>query len=211
MIFIKKHFLNKLIKFSWTIPIFIILLISISSLISQSNKILKLQNPVIYYNGAIFTLEKDKTGKEIIQQAMRTENGKITHIGTNEKVLKLKNSQTSLVDLNGKSVFPSFVGIKIKQDEKLTEVFKQIQEIKKQGFLTNSNERLNLFLEAFRNLTIKTAIQNNTEKEEGTLSPGKIANFIILDKNPLLFNPAKYNEINVFLTIFEGRNPQLNN
>ena len=148
MIFIKKHFLNKLIKFSWTIPIFIILLISISSLISQSNKILKLQNPVIYYNGAIFTLEKESI---------------------------------------------------------MNEVLYQMNEISKKGFWNGSHEKLALFLEAFRNLTIKNAIQNNTENEVGSLSSGKLANIIILDKNPLLYNPAKYNEIQVYSIILEGK------
>ena len=80
-------------------------MIGINVVISQSSKNFNLQNPVIYYNGAIFTLEKDKTGKEKIEQALRTENGKITHIGTNEKILKLKNNKTTLFDLNGKSLF----------------------------------------------------------------------------------------------------------
>ncbi|MBQ1197695.1 MAG: amidohydrolase family protein [Spirochaetaceae bacterium] len=62
-----------------------------------------------------------------------------------------------------------------------------------------------MFLEAFRNLTIKNAIQNNTENEVGSLSSGKLANFIILDKNPLLYNPAKYNEIQVYSIILEGK------
>ena len=70
---------------------------------------------------------------------------------------------------------------------------------------TEIEYRLNLFLEAFRNLTINQAIQNKTENYQGSLLPEKFANFIILDKNPLLFNPAKYNEIEVYATVLEGR------
>jgi predicted amidohydrolase YtcJ len=196
---------TKFLKFSYILPIFLLFLIILQGLFSQQNLNKKHQNPVIYYNGAIFTLEKDKTGKEKIEQALRTENGKITHIGTNEKILKLKNNKTTLFDLNGKSLFPAFVEKKLEKESIMNEVFYQMNEISKKGFWNGSHEKLALLLEAFRNLTIKNAIQNNTENEVGSLSSGKLANFIILDKNPLLYNPAKYNEIQVYSIILEGK------
>lgn len=196
---------TKFLKFSYILPIFLLFLIILQGLFSQQNLNKKHQNPVIYYNGAIFTLEKDKTGKEKIEQALRTENGKITHIGTNEKILKLKNNKTTLFDLNGKSLFPAFVEKKLEKESIMNEVLYQMNEISKKGFWNGSHEKLALFLEAFRNLTIKNAIQNNTENEVGSLSYGKLANFIILDKNPLLYNPAKYNEIQVYSIILEGK------
>lgn len=196
---------TKFLKFSYILPIFLLFLIILQGLFSQQNLNKKHQNPVIYYNGAIFTLEKDKTGKEKIEQALRTENGKITHIGTNEKILKLKNNKTTLFDLNGKSLFPAFVEKKLEKESIMNEVLYQMNEISKKGFWNGSHEKLALFLEAFRNLTIKNAIQNNTENEVGSLYSGKLANFIILDKNPLLYNPAKYNEIQVYSIILEGK------
>lgn len=203
-----SSFKEKFLKFSFILPIFLFFLIILQGIISQPSLNKNLQNPVIYYNGAIFTLEKDKTGKEIIQQALRTENGKITHIGTNEKILKLKNNKTTLFDLNGKSLFPAFVEKKLEKESIMNEVLYQMNEISKKGFWNGSHEKLALFLEAFRNLTIKNAIQNNTENEVGSLSSGKLANFIILDKNPLLYNPAKYNEIQVYSIILEGKRLQ---
>jgi predicted amidohydrolase YtcJ len=199
---------TKFLKFSYILPIFLLFLIILQGIFSQQNLNKKHQNPVIYYNGAIFTLEKDKTGKEKIEQALRTENGKITHIGTNEKILKLKNNKTTLFDLNGKSLFPAFVEKKLEKESIMNEVLYQMNEISKKGFWNGSHEKLALFLEAFRNLTIKNAIQNNTENEVGSLSSGKLANFIILDKNPLLYNPAKYNEIQVYSIILEGKRLQ---
>lgn len=196
---------TKFLKFSYILPIFLLFLIILQGLFSQQNLNKKHQNPVIYYNGAIFTLEKDKTGKEKIEQALRTENGKITHMGTNEKILKLKNNKTTLFDLNGKSLFPAFVEKKLEKESIMNEVLYQMNEISKKGFWNGSHEKLALFLEAFRNLTIKNAIQNNTENEVGSLSSGKLANFIILDKNPLLYNPAKYSEIQVYSIILEGK------
>ena len=39
----------------------------------------------------------------------------------------------------------------------------------------------------------------------GTIQVGKFANFIILDKNPLLYNPSKFTDIKVYKTVNEGR------
>lgn len=200
----KLQIVNKMIKFTWILTIFLILSILLNVLISQPKKKYNIQSPIIYFNGAIFTLEKDKQGKDIIEQSIRTENGIITHIGKNEKTIKLKNNKTKLVDLNGKSVFPAFVNKTIEDELIMGEVFYEMNIIKKAGFRSNSNEKINLFLEAFRNLTIKQAIINKTETKQGSLSPGKLANFIILDKNPLIYNPTKYNEIKVFKTVYEG-------
>lgn len=196
---------EKFLKFSFILPAFLFFLIILQGIISQPTLHKNLQNPVIYYNGAIFTLEKDKTGKEIIQQALRTENGEITHIGTNEKILKLKNRKTTLFDLNGKSLFPAFVEKKLEKENIMNEVFYQMKEISKKGYWNGSHEKLALFLEAFRSLTIQPAISNNEDKNIGSIKEGKLANFIILDKNPLLYNPSKYNEIEVYTLVLEGK------
>ena len=196
---------EKFLKFSFILPIFLFFLIILQGIISQPTLHKNLQNPVIYYNGAIFTLEKDKTGKEIIQQALRTENGEITHIGTNEKILKLKNRKTTLFDLNGKSLFPAFVEKNLEKETIMKDVLSQMKEISKKGYWNGSHEKLALFLEAFRSLTIQPAISNNEDKNIGSIKEGKLANFIILDKNPLLYNPAKYNEIEVYTLVLEGK------
>ena len=196
---------EKFLKFSFILPIFLFFLIILQGIISQPTLHKNLQNPVIYYNGAIFTLEKDKTGKEIIQQALRTENGEITHIGTNEKILKLKNRKTTLFDLNGKSLFPAFVEKNLEKETIMKDVLSQMKEISKKGYWNGSHEKLALFLEAFRSLTIQPAIANNEDKNIGSIKEGKLANFIILDKNPLLYNPSKYNEIEVYTLVLEGK------
>ena len=196
---------EKFLKFSFILPIFLFFLIILQGIISQPTLHKNLQNPVIYYNGAIFTLEKDKTGKEIIQQALRTENGEITHIGTNDKILKLKNRKTTLFDLNGKSLFLSFVEKNLEKETIMKDVLFQMKEISKKGYWNGSHEKLALFLEAFRSLTIQPAISNNEDKTIGSIKEGKLANFIILDKNPLLYNPSKYNEIEVYTLVLEGK------
>lgn len=200
-----SSFKEKFLKFSFILLIFLFFLIILQGIISQPTLHKNLQNPVIYYNGAIFTLEKDKTGKEIIQQALRTENGEITHIGTNDKILKLKNRKTTLFDLNGKSLFPAFVEKNLEKETIMKDVLFQMKEISKKGYWNGSHEKLALFLEAFRSLTIQPAISNNEDKTIGSIKEGKLANFIILDKNPLLYNPSKYNEIEVYTLVLEGK------
>lgn len=201
----KEYLLKKIVKFSWILPFTFFFLLVIENLVSQTSFIQNIQNPVIYYNGAIFTLEKDNSNKEIIEQALRTENGKITHIGTNTNILKLKSTKTTLIDLNGKSVFPAFVSMDVDEELIMNEIFLQMKKLKKDGYWKTSNEKLNLFLDAFRTLTIKQAKLDNVDKILGSIQVGKFANFIILDKNPLLYNPSKITDIKVYKTINEGR------
>jgi hypothetical protein len=139
-----SSFKEKFLKFSFILPIFLFFLIILQGIISQPSLNKNLQNPVIYYNGAIFTLEKDKTGKEIIQQALRTENGEITHIGTNEKILKLKNRKTTLFDLNGKSLFPAFVEKNLEKENSYLKVI-NIETIFPNKLIVHCAEREEFF------------------------------------------------------------------
>jgi len=168
----KEYLLKKIVKFSWILPFTFFFLLVIENLVSQTSFNQNIQNPVIYYNGAIFTLEKDNSNKEIIEQALRTENGKITHIGTNTNILKLKSTKTTLIDLNGKSVFPAFVSMDVDEELIMNEIFLQMKKLKKDGYWKTSNEKLNLFLDAFRTLTIKQAKLDNVDKPVLSLIKG---------------------------------------
>ena len=43
------------------------------------------------------------------------------------------------------------------------------------------------------------------EKSKGTLTPGKLADFVILDKNPLKINSLEINKIKIVESIKEGK------
>ena len=58
----------------------------------------------ILYNANIITMEE-----EIIKKAVCFENGKILKVGTNEEVLKLKDSNDEIIDMKGKTILPSFI------------------------------------------------------------------------------------------------------
>lgn len=57
----------------------------------------------IYINGNFITLEN----LEI--EALLIENGVIKKMGTREEILKLKNEETEIIDLNGKTIMPAFI------------------------------------------------------------------------------------------------------
>lgn len=59
--------------------------------------------------------------------------------------------------------------------------------------------------DALRALTIWAAYQSYQEDRKGSLKPGKLADFVILDRNPLKVEPASLRDIRVMETIKEGR------
>lgn len=59
----------------------------------------------IYFNGAIHTMIRD--GDRV--EALAVTNGKISAVGTKDNLLAIKDSETKLVDLAGKSLLPGFI------------------------------------------------------------------------------------------------------
>lgn len=59
----------------------------------------------IYFNGKIVTVNDNNPTAE----AVLIEEGKIAKVGTNDDILSLKNENTNLVDLEGKTMLPGFV------------------------------------------------------------------------------------------------------
>ena len=59
-------------------------------------------------------------------------------------------------------------------------------------------------MDALKSITINAAYQYFEEKTKGSLEPGKLADFVILDKNPLKVEPMTIKEIHVVETVKEG-------
>ncbi len=58
---------------------------------------------------------------------------------------------------------------------------------------------------AFRGVTLDAAYSLRQETERGSIEPGKLANFTILDENPLTVDAMAIKDIGVWGTVMEGR------
>ncbi len=66
------------------------------------------------------------------------------------------------------------------------------------------NQRISV-LEALEGVTLNAAYTINLEKDYGSISVGKYANFTVLSENPLTINPLKIKDIEIRGTIEEGK------
>ena len=72
------------------------------------------------------------------------------------------------------------------------------------GRVADENQRVSREA-ALRAVTLEAAHSLKLERELGSLVPGKLANFTILDENPVTCPPLKIREIGVWGTVHEGR------
>ncbi|MFN9538742.1 MAG: amidohydrolase family protein, partial [Planctomycetota bacterium] len=72
------------------------------------------------------------------------------------------------------------------------------------GKVVGPDERVSPY-DALRAVTSTAAYQLKVEKSKGTLEAGKLADLVILDKNPLKVEPATIKKILVLETIKEGK------
>lgn len=73
----------------------------------------------------------------------------------------------------------------------------------KAGKIIGEDERISP-LEALKAITINAAYQYFEEETKGSIEEGKLANLVILDKNPLKVPPMEIKEIKVLTTLREG-------
>jgi hypothetical protein len=60
-------------------------------------------------------------------------------------------------------------------------------------------------MDALKSITINAAYQHFEESSKGSLEPGKVADFVILDKNPLDVDPITLKDLRIMETIKEGK------
>jgi len=59
--------------------------------------------------------------------------------------------------------------------------------------------------QALRAITIEAAYSWRQEDWIGSIAPGKIANFTVLEEDPTAVDPLKLKDIAIWGTVFEGR------
>ena len=83
-------------------------------------------------------------------------------------------------------------------------VWTAVQRTSRSGQVIGGSERLTPY-EALKCITIWSAYQHFEEDKKGTLEKGKLADIVILDKNPLKVAPDTIKDIQVIETIKEGQ------
>jgi len=79
-----------------------------------------------------------------------------------------------------------------------------VNRTSRSGKVMGPDERLTP-IEALKAITLWGAYQHFEDKTKGSIETGKLADFVILDKNPLSVDPATINQIRVLETIKEGQ------
>jgi len=83
-------------------------------------------------------------------------------------------------------------------------VWSAVNRISRNGEVIGAEERINPY-DALRAITIWSAYQHFEEIKKGSLKEGKLADFVILDDNPLKVEPMVIKDIKVEETIKEGK------
>ena len=83
-------------------------------------------------------------------------------------------------------------------------LFSQVNRVTRSGQVLGPEQRVSA-LDAIKSITINAAHQYFEERTKGSLEPGKLADFVILDRNPLTVDPMAIKDIKVVETIKEGR------
>lgn len=79
-----------------------------------------------------------------------------------------------------------------------------VNRVSRSGKIIGPNERLSAY-QALQSITIWGAWQHFEEDTKGTLTAGKLADLVVLDKNPLKVPPMTLKDIQVVETIKEGK------
>jgi predicted amidohydrolase YtcJ len=83
-------------------------------------------------------------------------------------------------------------------------VWSAVNRVSRSGKIIGANERATAY-QGLKAITINGAYQYFEEKTKGSLKEGKLADLVILDKNPLKVDKMKIKDILVFETIKEGK------
>lgn len=79
-----------------------------------------------------------------------------------------------------------------------------VNRITRNGVVLGEDERISPY-EALKGITINGAVQYGEQDKKGTIEPGKYADLVILDRNPLEIKRSDIKKIQVLETIKEGK------
>ncbi|MDE1463091.1 amidohydrolase [Spartinivicinus poritis] len=80
----------------------------------------------------------------------------------------------------------------------------QVNRTTRSGTILGKEQQVSI-MDALKSITTNAAYQYFEEDRKGSLEPGKLADLVILDKNPLEVDPEKINTIKVVETLKQGK------
>ena len=83
-------------------------------------------------------------------------------------------------------------------------VWSAVNRISKTGKVIGASERIPVG-RALQALTADAAFQYRLEKDRGTLEAGKVADLVLLSRNPLTTDPGKLRDVVVLETVKDGK------
>jgi len=83
-------------------------------------------------------------------------------------------------------------------------IWSAVNRVTPSGRVAGAEQRIGVD-DALRAVTIEAAYSWRKEHELGSIAPGKIANFTILDQDPYAVDPMQLKDIQIWGTVFEGR------
>jgi hypothetical protein len=86
----------------------------------------------------------------------------------------------------------------------LMSVWSAVNRLSSSGAVMGSELRITV-PEALRAVTLDAAWQNFEDNAKGSIEPGKLADFVILEENPFEVDPLKLKDIKVLETIVNGK------
>ena len=78
-----------------------------------------------------------------------------------------------------------------------------VNRLTRAGLVLGAGERIPI-LPALRTVTSEAAWQNGEEDQKGSIEPGKLADFVVLEENPLKVGPERLKELRILETIVGG-------
>lgn len=85
----------------------------------------------------------------------------------------------------------------------LSTVWCAVNRVTRDGIQLADDQKVSVF-DALRGITINAAYQYFEENRKGTVEQGKLADLVIVDRNPLTVDPMQIRDIRVLATIKEG-------
>ena len=154
---------------------------------------------ILYHSGAILTMEGNDPR---YAEALVVTDGVISHVGSRAGAEELRPVRS--VDLAGKALLPGFIDAHGHPQSALALIDALVNRTSGSVAVHAPEQAVSVY-EALRSITTTAAYQNFEDDQKGTLSVGKRADLVILDRDPLAVNPAELLLLRVVETIKDGR------